>query len=359
MVKFKAILKDQIDPQDLSWSFSINDLPKASRTNKHGLVKFVSVVSNASKQEISVELTKSEPCRAISNDPPDKFIHISFSDFRLRYPSQNDPLVTERSTTKESAEYIVRVLQRGIEINGVRYHFYGHSNSQLKSRSCILFAGSKDELSKKVTNLGDFSKIKSVAKKAKRIGLLFSTTSGGITLREYQYEDIPDIQNKDYNFTDGCGLISVSLVKELAKQQKFTFRNVRYTPSVLQIRYRGYKGVLTLEPTLRGNVHVQFRDSMRKFKDAVDLTLSVVDYSKVSSRSFGRKPGVYRGKANFVLKAICLWRAQRRSYHSVECHWDYDRCPSTQANPVPPLPVLRRSVGSHIRFSVSVFPEPL
>lgn len=51
-------------------------------------------------------------------------------------------------------------------------------------------------------------------------------------------------------------------------------------PSVFQIRYRGYKGILTYEPSMRGKILAKFRDSMRKFKGAVDHGLYVVDYSK-------------------------------------------------------------------------------
>lgn len=97
-------------------------------------------------------------------------------------------------------------------------------------------------------------------------------------------EDIEDVIKGDYIFTDGCGLISKHLANQLCQKRKIVFRGLRYYPSVFQIRYRGYKGVLTLDPTLKGQILVQFRDSMRKFKDASDHSFAVVDYSKVSGR---------------------------------------------------------------------------
>lgn len=283
MANFKRTLQDHITPQDRTWSFSAPGLPGPSRTNAAQLVKLISVISNSEKQEINISLDKCSPSRVTSADALDKFVSVSFAGFRLRCPTKSDQRVTEPATMRESTSYITQFLQAGVVINGIHYHFYGHSNSQLKSRSCFLFAGSKEEVSRKVAALGDFSKIKSIAKKVKRIGLLFSTAEMGVELPPSRCEDIPDIQNKDYNFTDGCGLISMLLAKRLVKQTKITFRNTRYTPAVFQIRYRGYKGVLTVEPSLHGEILVQFRDSMRKFKDAVDLTLSVVDYSKVST----------------------------------------------------------------------------
>jgi hypothetical protein len=70
-------------------------------------------------------------------------------------------------------------------------------------------------------------------------------------------------------------------MRRLAQNRNIIFRDKRYLPSVIQIRYRGYKGVLTLDPTLKGQILVQFRESMRKFKDAPDHSFAVVDYSKV------------------------------------------------------------------------------
>ena len=166
-------------------------------------------------------------------------------------------------------------------MNGVAYHFYGHSNSQLKSRSCFLYASSKEEIAHKVENLGDFSKMKSVAKKAKRIALLFSVAETACELRPECCEDIPDVVSKDYNFTDGCGLISEQFGKFLVKGMNTRFRNQRYTPSVFQIRYRGYKGVLMIDSSLKDNIKIKFRESMKKFKGGDDLSFSVIEDAKV------------------------------------------------------------------------------
>ena len=285
MASFKTILFESIDYNNTQWSFHVPGLPSSAKTNPAGLVKLLSVVSNDKRQIVELGFVKCPSNRVVSADPLDKFILISFSDFRLRVPCKADDRRTEPATGRESAEYVTQLLSNGICINNVTYNFYGHSNSQLKSRSCFLFAAAKDQVATKIEQLGDFSKIKTVAKKAKRIGLLFSTADVGVLLPTDRCEDIPDIQNKDYNFTDGCGLISVSLAKQLVKKINITFRNHKYTPSVFQIRYRGYKGVLMLEPALCGRILVQFRDSMRKFKDAADLTLSVVEFSKVCTSS--------------------------------------------------------------------------
>lgn len=283
-------LQDWISPSDQVWAFTVPDLPKPSSTNPRRLLKSIVLTSNDSKQHIGIRLIKASPNRAMAHEPLDRFISISFEHFRLYYPTRNDSegpnlqhhaQFPQRAPPKESADYILRFLRSGVILNDIQYNFYGHSNSNLQTKTCILLAGSKDEISAKIEGLGDFSKIKTVAKKAKRIGLLFSTANMAVELATERCEDIPDVASKDYIFTDGCGLISPHLAGLLIKHSDIKFRNRRYSPSVFQIRYRGYKGVLMLEPTLKGQILVKFRNSMKKFEVGNDRSFSVVNYSKV------------------------------------------------------------------------------
>ena len=287
LANLAIILQDSVKPNDCKWSYSIPNLPKKSELDSQGLIKSVSVISSSTQQSIILRFTRPSANRATANAPLNQFISISFAEFRLQL--FNDALAKKGggvpsstpATSKESADYVTRLLQHGITINGVTYNFYGHSNSQLKSRTCFLFAASKEQIALKVENLGDFSKMKSVAKKAKRIALLFSAAETVCTVQPEYCEDIPDVASKDYNFTDGCGLISENFVKLLVKTMNIRFRNQRYMPSVFQIRYRGYKGVLMVDPTMKGKTKIQFRESMRKFKGGEDLSFSVIEYAKV------------------------------------------------------------------------------
>ena len=286
------VLQKSIIPNDCEWSYSIPHLPNSLTLNSLGWIKSVSVVSNPTNQNITLRFIKASSNRAIANKPLDKLLSISFTDFRLRHPNVDPPTKGDENrssipaTAKESADYVTRLLQSGLSINGVTYNFYGHSNSQLKSRACYLYAASRDDIACKVENLGDFTKLKSVAKKVKRIGLLFSTAEIACEVKAEFCEDIPDVVSKDYNFTDGCGLISADFAKTLVKKRDIRFRNQRYMPSVFQIRYRGYKGVLMVDPTMKNKTKIKFRESMRKFKGGEDLSFSVIEYAKV--RSFGR-----------------------------------------------------------------------
>lgn len=292
------ILQKSISPTDYEWSYSVPNLPKGPVLDSQRMIKSVTVVSDSEKQNITLRFIKASANRATANDSLDKFISISFADFRLRHPDEDLPTKAKGdegssstpATAKESADYVTRLLQSGVTINGVTYHFYGHSNSQLKSRACLLYAASKEETSHKVENMGDFTKMKSVAKKAKRIALLFSAAEIVCEVKTKDYEDISDVVSKDYNFTDGCGLISMNFANYLVKKMNIGFRNRKYIPSVFQIRYRGYKGVLMVDPTMKTEIKIKFRESMKKFTSGEDLSFSVIDYAKVRDFSRSRMP---------------------------------------------------------------------
>ena len=153
------------------------------------------------------------------------------------------------------------ILKRGIAFSGAIYRFLGHSNSQLKERTCTLMNASDEEIYELLAQFGKFSKIKTAAKRAKRIGLLFSTFSQSISLTEHEYTVIDDVERGNYIFTDGCGFMSDSFAQEIQD----AVRGLHGKPCVVQVRYQGFKGVLILNRQLGDRVKVQFRKSMKKF----------------------------------------------------------------------------------------------
>lgn len=267
------ILQDAITVHDGPWSYHVPNL-----RNPGGLVKSIDLRSDSTSQAITLKWIRIPSNRATSNIHLDHLIHIAVTDFRLQDSSVTPP---QPATARESADYLVRFLKSGITLNGTHYSFYGHSNSQLKSRSCFLRKGSSEEVDRNVESLGDFAKIKTVAKKAKRIGLLFSTADRVLDVAPNRCQDIPDVEEGEFIFTDGCGLISLEFAKLLVRKKPIVFRNLKYLPSVFQIRYRGYKGVVTLDTAMKGAIWLQFRKSMKKFAGSEDLSFAVVEHSKV------------------------------------------------------------------------------
>lgn len=293
LTAFRHILQEHLSLDDHEWTFQAPGLPPAPDLDRMRLVKTVSLVNTGGRHEIALSLEAVEENRAIRADPLNKFVVVSLAEFRPQPQSQTmEKKALEPLTPRECVGYAIRLLKAGIFLQGVHYNFYGHSNSQLKSRTCFLYAASKEDICRKVESLGDLSKMKTVAKKAKRIGLLFSTAQVAMIVSPERVQDITDVESAEYIFTDGCGLIAPRLGQELARRLGVVFRDRRYTPSVFQIRYRGYKGVVTVDPTMAGDkkILLKLRKSMKKFAGGDDHSFSVVEYSKVSRTI----PCVYR-----------------------------------------------------------------
>ncbi|KAI0102379.1 RdRP-domain-containing protein [Nemania sp. FL0031] len=270
-----------ISLSDHEWKYEDLALPRPSILDASGYVKSISLVSKDIESHMTIKLQKLSPNRATDGLKPSDLLLVSFSAFRPRYSVADESGEYRPWTRKESVDYTANLLRTGIEIQGVHYNFYGHSNSQLKSRTCILLAASKDAISTRIESFGDFSKMKTVAKKAKRIGLLFSSAQVATTIDPKRCEDIPDVEDDSYVFTDGCGLISPRLNQDLSRRLGLSFRDKRYSPSVMQIRYLGYKGVVTLDPRMKDpHTLLKFRKSMKKFSGGKDMSFAVVEYSK-------------------------------------------------------------------------------
>jgi hypothetical protein len=277
-----------IDDDEHVWTFVLPGLPLSS-----SLVKTVSICSEGTKHSMSLRLERCDHNRAIEGIPRDQLLLLSLEGFRslIRESVATDtahpaPDLQPR-TAREVSDYCIKLARAGITINDVCYNFYGHSNSQLKSRSCFFMAASREEISKRIEAMGDFSKMKTVGKKTKRIGLLFSSAKTAMTVSPDRVEDIADVETADYCFTDGCGLVAPSLAQELARRTRIIFRNQRYTPAVFQIRYRGYKGVVTIDTRMaKLQTLLKLRKSMKKFSGGADYSFAVVDYSKVLDLEF-------------------------------------------------------------------------
>ena len=122
---------------------------------------------------ITLEIGELSNNRILQDDDPSKFIAVSFGG--LRFPD---------SFLRVTGEYIQRLMEAGLYLNGTQYRFYHHSNSQLVSpifaslpwqslmilwqreRSCFMRAANSDaELDRRIYALGEFEKINNPAKR--------------------------------------------------------------------------------------------------------------------------------------------------------------------------------------------------
>ena len=176
-----------------------------------------------------------------------------------------DKFVMASFDKKVSPHVVVKILQKGVLINGDEYNFLGCSSSGLRSRSCYLYKGTKDEVRAVLDECGSFSQIKSVSVRLKRIGLLFSEAiPTSIELSDGDIIEMEDIEKGPFNFTDGCGAISNILATRIKDEAKLLLTPTEYLLCVFQIRYQGCKGVVMIDPDLTDK-QIMIRKSMKKF----------------------------------------------------------------------------------------------
>ncbi|OBZ75664.1 RNA-dependent RNA polymerase 1 [Grifola frondosa] len=199
------------------------------------------------------------------------FIRVDFRDEdRLQYRWSRE--VDGTSLLKER---VGGILKNGFELGGRRFEFLAYSQSALREHAVWFLNPFHHPEEGYVTaqkirdGLGDFSGvIKYPSKYAARIAQAFTATHPSVSIRRDQWEEVPDLGEAPYLFTDGVGTISMelgdliweALCKERPESQRYSIK-----PSAYQIRFLGYKGMVVIDERLEG-IKMRLRKSMNKFK---------------------------------------------------------------------------------------------
>ncbi|RMD42261.1 hypothetical protein DV735_g2895, partial [Chaetothyriales sp. CBS 134920] len=204
------------------------------------------------------------------------FLRVRFEDDEYRgqsklYSSSNNKmdLIFRR---------VKRAMTHGISIAGRHYEFLAWGNSQLREHSCYFFSKADNGITadKIREEMGVFDQEKIVAKRAARMGQCFSTTSPiPVKIPPISRSDcILDITSGKYTFSDGVGKIS----QQMAFLIQTHLRITGPVPCCFQFRLGGCKGVLTVDPTLRG-LDIKVRNSQFKF-DSTSKELEIIRWSQ-------------------------------------------------------------------------------
>lgn len=174
---------------------------------------------------------------------------------------------------------ILSILKEGFCIGPKKYEFLAFSASQLRGNSVWMFASNSSLTAENIRRwMGHFEDIRSVSKCAARMGQLFSSSRQTFEVSSYDVEVIPDIEvttdGTKYIFSDGIGKISTRFARQVAK---LIGLDPAHPPSAFQIRYGGYKGVITIDPTSFFNLSL--RPSMKKFESKSTM-LNITNWSK-------------------------------------------------------------------------------
>jgi hypothetical protein len=134
-----------------------------------------------------------------------------------------------------------KVLRDGIKIADRVYLFLGFSHSSLRAQSCWFMApfvhnGSLMYDRMLISDLGDFTVIRSPAKCAARIGQTFSDTPTAVSIDPRVVRIVKDVTFGARVFSDGVGTMSESVWRQITDGLS---RKGRSPPTCFQIRYAG------------------------------------------------------------------------------------------------------------------------
>jgi RNA-dependent RNA polymerase len=212
----------------------------------------------------------------------ENFLRVSFLDEELgkMFSTDLSPRTPFSSEERRTQIYmrILSVLRDGIVIGNKKFDFLAFSSSQLRDNSAWMFA-SRDGFTAADIRIwmGDFHRIRNVAKYAARLGQSFSSSTETLSVARHEIEDIPDVEilrdGTKYVFSDGIGKMSADFANRVAKKCGLKGS----TPSAFQIRYGGYKGVVAVDPTSRRKMSL--RPSMCKY-ESENTKLDVLAWSK-------------------------------------------------------------------------------
>ncbi|KAJ7387487.1 hypothetical protein OS493_000817 [Desmophyllum pertusum] len=181
---------------------------------------------------------------------------------------------------EDATRFCRKVLEEGIFCHQQVYFFLGHSDDQLKKKSCYLMSASHENIHALLSQFGDFLEERNLGKRARNIGMLFSTLNKPLSLAKDEYKIEPKRGVfRSYTLTDECGFMSPNFSSEV--QRIF---ELDYQPSAIQVRYRGIEGMLALKEDLT-EVKVQFYESMQKFVTPNENMPEVLDFIDVVDHS--------------------------------------------------------------------------
>ncbi|GAA5981898.1 hypothetical protein JCM11641_001935 [Rhodosporidiobolus odoratus] len=199
------------------------------------------------------------------------FLRVSIRDDDMEKVSHNRDVDVEQFLKSRFRPFFVQ----GLSIAGRTFEFLGFSQSALKEHSTWFVApfveGGRTVSAGSIRkSLGDFSKVIYIpARYMARLAQNFTATQPALVLIRDQIRQIPDIESDSEScFTDGVGTISSELADEIDRVLKAARpdgrRKNRVKSTCYQFRLGGAKGMLVIDPLLRGKV-VCLRPSQTKY----------------------------------------------------------------------------------------------
>ncbi|ORY35716.1 RNA dependent RNA polymerase-domain-containing protein [Naematelia encephala] len=230
-----------------------------------------------------------EPSNSVTRRYADRLeaiVRVQFTDEEDRlhvaeYTKQADELQKDVGIMAR----VRRALWHGITIGGRTYMPVASSSSQQKEHAIWFIDNKKIDFLELKSWMGNVAET-IVAKHAARMGLPFST-SRIVQLDIKLGREINDVERNEHCFTDGVAVAGIEIMKEAARTLGAT-KGLNSTPSAIQFRLGGAKGVLTCWPQLADKLEVRLRPSLIKFRSTLQ-DLNVVRIAKYQTAFLNRQ----------------------------------------------------------------------
>ena len=174
---------------------------------------------------------------------PENFIRVAVRE--------EDGSLLGRGSEKIVDGRFKRLFREGFELGGRKWHFLAWAASSLKSGQAFFLCPFEDDDGVMVTpqrihqDIGDFTGTETARNPAKyfaRISQAFTSSKPSITLKPDQIIRIDDLVSPEGSlFSDGVGLISPSLAKEVVAALGMVSTSTRKLPNCFQVRLGGAK----------------------------------------------------------------------------------------------------------------------
>ena len=252
-----SILENNIIEESLNYTKTIEITPSI-------------IIYNPPKLERTNQLIR------LFNKIPNHFLKIKFvtEDKKLFYFASE--------TANRYLNFLNSLMINGLYVGSYYFQFLTSSNNQSKEASgwyMNIEESGFNNINEVNIKFGDFSQEKNIFKNAFRRGQIASTSTSIMNLKKENLILINDILSDDnkYNYTDGIGQISPSLANKINMKMK---KKYFFQCSAYQIRIGGIKGIVAINPNLKGE-YICYRPSMEKYKSNV-MELGVIKTSKFS-----------------------------------------------------------------------------
>ncbi|KAK4889907.1 hypothetical protein LTR27_011330 [Elasticomyces elasticus] len=218
-----------------------------------------------------------EPTNRVLRENPERTDHF----FRVVFEDENGTPVGHDSHAHLGNIYHGRfkgVMDGALSIAGRAFSFLGFSHSSLRSQSCWFMApmfdtehGTLRLAPHVIKEMGDFTTIRTPAKCAARIGQCFTDTAASVLVRTGEWGTLEPVERNGRDFSDGVGTISRELLEEVWRTYG---AKAALKPTLLQIRFKGCKGMVSLDTRLQGR-RLMTRASMEKFEGSQSTMLEI------------------------------------------------------------------------------------